>query len=325
MPESFVPVAEPDIIAKLQKREPSGLLLASLRGVGQVDLQPLIWTGLLILAALWSAGWKIGLFATLGTLVSTATAYALGVDRSSIAVGLQGYSGCLTGIELVVSLGHHPATYILAVVGAVVCTLLTAALTTLLGPYGLTALTAPFCLVSGVMVLGAPSFSRIWNGAPDPVSSPTTGDTAITWDDLWHAFFTNVSQVFLVDEWYVGLIMLAGLACAGARVVLFAAAGSVTGIVTAWALGAPTELIRNGIYGYNAVLVAIALGAVFLSATVADGAYALFGAAVSTGLTASLTSLFKPFGGHTFTWPFILTTWVLMAAVPLLPRLRRSD
>ncbi|PWS48618.1 urea transporter [Streptomyces sp. ZEA17I] len=320
-----MPVAEPDIIAKLQKREPSGLLLASLRGVGQVDLQPLIWTGLLILAALWSAGWKIGLFATLGTLVSTATAYALGVDRSSIAVGLQGYSGCLTGIALVVSLGHHPATYILAVVGAIVCTLLTAALTTLLGPYGLTALTAPFCLVSGVMVLGAPSFSRIWNGAPDPVPSPTTGDTAITWDDLWHAFFTNVSQVFLVDEWYVGLIMLAGLACAGARVVLSAAAGSVTGIVTAWALGAPTELIRNGIYGYNAVLVAIALGAVFLAGTAANGAYALFGAAVSTGLTASLTSLFKPFGGHTFTWPFILTTWVLMAAVPLLPRLRRSD
>nr|WP_018487318.1 urea transporter [Streptomyces sp. SID8356] len=325
MPESFVPVAEPDIIGKLQKREPSGFLLASLRGVGQVDLQPVIWTGLLILAALWSAGWEIGLFATLGTLVSTATAYALGVDRSSIAVGLQGYSGCLTGIALVVSLGHHPATYILAVVGAVVCTLLTAALTTLLAPYGLTALTAPFCLVSGVMVLGAPSFSRIWNGAPDPVSSPTTGDTGISWDDLWHAFFTNVSQVFLVDEWYVGLIMLVGLACAGARVVLSAAAGSVTGIVTAWALGAPTELIRNGIYGYNAVLVAIALGAVFLAGTAANGAYALFGAAVSTGLTASLTSLFKPFGGHTFTWPFILTTWVLMAAVPLLPRLRRSD
>ncbi|MYR94435.1 MULTISPECIES: urea transporter [unclassified Streptomyces] len=320
-----MPVAEPDIIGKLQKREPFGFLLASVRGVGQVDLQPLLWTGLLILAALWSAGWEIGLFATLGTLVSTATAYALGVDRSGIVLGLQGYSGCLTGIALVTSLGHHPATYVLAVVGAVICTLLTASLTTLLTPFGLTALTAPFCLVSGVMVLGAPSFSRIWNDAPKPVSSPTSGDTAISWDDLWHAFFTNVSQVFLVDEWYVGLIMLAGLACAGVRVFLFAAAGSVMGIVAGWALGAPTELIRNGIYGYNAVLVAIALGAVFLSGTVANGAYALFGAAASTGLTASLTSFFKPFGGHTFTWPFILTTWALMAAVPLLPRLRRSD
>lgn len=320
-----MPVTEPDVVGQLQKKEPSGFLLASVRGVGQVDLQPAIWTGLLILAALWSAGWRIGLFATLGTLVSTATAYALDVDRSNIALGLQGYCGCLTGIALVVSLGHHPATYVLAVLGAILATLLTASLNHLLTPYGLTALTAPFCLVSGAMVLGAPSFARIWHGAPNQNSTPTSGDTGISWHDLWHAFFTNVSQIFLVDKWYVGLIMLVGLAFAGVRVVLFAAAGSVMGIVAAWALGAPTAEIAEGIYGYNAVLVAIAVGAVFLSGTVWNGVYALFGAAASTGLTASVTSLFKPFGGHTFTWPFILTTWALMAAVPLLPRLRRSD
>ncbi|MFE4451620.1 urea transporter [Streptomyces sp. NPDC056796] len=319
-----MPIAEPDLVGKLERRQPSAFLLASARGVGQVDLQPTLWTGLIILAGLWSAGWRIGLFATLGTLVSTATAYALGVDRSGIALGLQGYCGCLTGIALVTSLGDHAATYVLAVVGAIVCTLLMAALTTFLAPYGLTALTAPFCLVSGVMVLGAPSFARIWHGAPNAVSSTTGGDTGLSWDALWHAFFTNVSQVFLVDKWYVGLIMLAGLACAGIRVLLYAAAGSVMGIVAAWALGAPTALISSGIYGYNAVLVAIAVGAVFLTGTVWNGAYALFGAAATTGLTASLTSLFKPFGGHTFTWPFILTTWALMAAVPLLPRLRRS-
>ncbi|MEE1742729.1 urea transporter [Streptomyces sp. BE147] len=305
--------------------QPLAYLLASVRGVGQVDLQPGAWTGAVILLGLWAAGWETGLFATLGTLISTATAYALGVDRSGIALGLQGYCGCLTGIALVSSLGHHPATYVLAVVGAIMCTLLMAALTTLLAPYGLTALTAPFCLVSGVMVLGAPSFGRIWHGDPAPVSSTTSGDTALSWDDLWHGFFTNVSQVFLVDDWYVGLIMLVGLALAGVRVVLFAAAGSAVGIFAAWALGAPAELIANGIYGYNAVLVAIAVGAVLLAGTVWNAAYALFGAAATTGLTASLTSLFKPFGGHTFTWPFILTTWVLMAAVPLLPRFRPSD
>ncbi|MFG2610168.1 urea transporter [Streptomyces anulatus] len=308
-----------------QDREPLAYLVASLRGVGQVDLQPRPITGALLLAGLWAAGWHIGLFATLGTLISTAAAYALAADRNSIALGLQGYSGCLTGVALVTSLGHHPATYVLLLVACVLCTLLTAALTTLLKPYGLTPLTAPFCLVSGVMVLGAPSFARIWHGAPAPVADPTSGDTAISWSDLGHAFLTNVSQIFLVDEWYVGLIMLAGLACAGVRVVLFAAAGSAMGILTAWALGAPTAQIAQGIYGYNAVLVGIAVGAVFLANTTWNAAYALFGAAVSTGLTAAITSLFKPFGGHTFTWPFILTTWVLMAAVPQLPRLRRSS
>ncbi|MCX4679790.1 urea transporter [Streptomyces sp. NBC_01433] len=319
-----MPSAEAQQRHEPQAPQPLSYLLASVRGVGQVDLQPGAWTGAVILLALWAAGWEMGLFATLGTLFATATAYALGVDRSGIAQGLQGYCGALTGIALVTSLGHHPATYVLTVVGAIMCVLLMAALTTFLAPYGLTALTAPFCLVSGVMVLGAPSFGRVWHGAPAPVSSTTAGHAGLSWDDLWHAFFSNVAQVFLIDKWYVGLTMLVGLALAGVRVVLFAAAGSVVGIFTAWALGAPADLIANGIYGYNAVLVAVAVGAVFLAGTVWNGAYALFGAAATTGLTASLTSLFKPFGGHTFTWPFILTTWVLMAAVPLLPRFRRS-
>ncbi|MGA4545847.1 urea transporter [Uniformispora flossi] len=304
-------------------REPLAYLVASLRGVGQVDLQPQLLTGAFILAGLWAAGWEVGLFATLGTLISTAAAYAFDVDRGSIALGLQGYSGCLTGIALVVFLGNHVATYILAVVGCLLCTILTAALTNLAKPYALTALTAPFCLVSGAMVLGAPSFDRIWHGG-SPVTSATSGDTGITWSDLWHAFFTNIAQVFLVGKWYVGLLMLIGLAFAGVRVALAAALGSAVGIVVAWVLGAPTALIAEGIYGYNAVLVAIAVGAVFLANTAWNAGYALFGAGVSTGLTAAITSLFKPFHGHTFTWPFILTTWTLMAAVALLPRLRRA-
>lgn len=319
-----MPLAEPEAVRRLESRQPSAYVLASLRGFGQVDLQPGLPTGVAILVALWVSGWQNGLFATLGTLIATATAYALAVERPGIASGLQGYAGCLTGIALVSSLGNHLATYVLTVFGAVMCTLLMAALGTLLKPYGLSPLTAPFCLVSGVMVVGAPSFSRVWHGDPASVASTTTGETGWTWTSLWHAFFNNISQVFLIDSWYVGLIMLVGLALAGLRVVLYASAGSVLGIVAAWLLGAPTSLIANGIYGYNAVLVAIALGAVFMANTPWTAAYALFGAAVSTGLTASLTSVFKTFGGHTFTWPFILTTWVLLAAVPLLPRLRRS-
>ncbi|MFB6888010.1 urea transporter [Kitasatospora sp. NPDC056327] len=319
-----MPAPEAQRGSRLLDREPTAFLGAVVRGVGQVDLQSRMLTGALLLAGLWVAGWRIGLFATLGTAVSTATARVLGMDRDDTAAGLLGYSGCLTGIALVTSLGAHPGTYLLAVGGSVLATVLTASLTTLLEPYGLTALTAPFCLISGVMVLGAPSFDRIWHGDPNPVAAPTSGDTAVAWSDLWHGFFSGVSQVFFVETWYVGLIMLAGLAFAGVRVLLGAALGSAAGILTAWALGAPSGLIANGIYGYNAVLVGIALGAVFLDATVGNALYALLGAAAATGLTASLTSLFKPFGGHTFTWPFILTTWALMAAVPRIPRLQRA-
>ncbi|WP_285733413.1 urea transporter [Kitasatospora phosalacinea] len=299
-------------------REPLAYFAAALRGVAQVGLQPGLPTGALVLAALWAAGWEVGLPATLGTLVSTAAAYAFGVDRGSVALGLQGYSGCLTGIALVGSLGNRPATYLLAAVGCVLCTVLTAALTALLAPCGLTALTAPFCLVTGVLLAAVPA------PAPAPGRMPSGAATGLTAADLWHAFFANVAQVFLVDSWYVGLIVLVGLACADARVVLAAALGSAVGTATAWALGAPAGQVAAGLHGYDAVLVGIALGAVLLPATPWNAGYALFGAAVSTVLAAALTALLAPLGGRPLTWPFVLTTWALLAAVPRLPRLRAA-
>ncbi|RKE22520.1 urea transporter [Streptomyces sp. TLI_171] len=289
---------------------------AVLRGVGQVDLQPHLPTGAVLLAALWLAGWQIGLFATLGTLASTAAAHALGVDRDAVSRGLHGYSGCLTGIAVVTSLGHHPAGYALTVVGGVLCTVLTAALATVLAPFRLTALTAPFCLVTGGTLLAAPAFDRL----PHDRVAARPADGA-----PWHGFFTSVSQVFLLDSWPIGLLMLLGLALAGRRVLVAAALGSAAGTLTAWALGAPTGRIADGSYSCNAVLVAIALGAVFLADSPWSTGFALLGAAASTGLTAALDALVRPFDGRVLTWPFVLTTWALLAAVPHLPRLRHAE
>ncbi len=304
-----------------------GLALGTVRGVGQVDFQASVWTSLVILAALWVESWEIGLFATIGAVVSTLTARLLAVPHATLVQGLMTYCGVLGGIAMVVYLGNHPSTYVLAVVSAVMCTLTTATLNHLLGPVGLRAFTGPFCLVSLVMVLGAPSFERVWHGTPESAVTPATPRSpVVSWTDLWHGFFSNVSQIFFVPTWYVGLIMLAGLFLAGVRVGLFAVLGSAVGLLTAWALGAPAALIGEGIYGYNAVLTSLAFGVVLLRSTAWNTAYAVIAAAASTGLTASLSVLFKVFGSHTFTWPFNITTWALLAAVPLLPRITaRTD
>ncbi|MET9186480.1 urea transporter [Streptomyces tendae] len=299
-----------------------GTALGALRGVGQVDFQASLWCSLVILVALWVAGWEIGLFATVGAVVSTLTARLLAVSHDSVTQGLMTYCGVLGGIAMVVYLGHHPSTYVMAVSAAVTCTLVTATLGTLLGPFGLKAFTGPFCLVSLVMVLGAPSFERVWHGTPESAVTPATPTTpVVSWTDLWQGFFSNVSQIFFVETWYVGLIMLVGLFLAGWRVGLFAVLGSVVGILTAWALGAPAALIGEGIYGYNAVLTSLAFGVVLLRATAWNFVYTVLAAAASTALTASLSVLFEKFGSHTFTWPFNITTWALLAAVPALSRI----
>ncbi|MFJ3707402.1 urea transporter [Streptomyces sp. NPDC090053] len=304
---------------------PQALAETGLRGFAQVVLQTNLLTGALILAGLFAYSWQAGVFGLFGTVVATVTAYLLGADRTAIHQGLHGFNGCLTGVAVLVFLGMHLSTWLLALFGAAAATLVSAALATVFSTWGLTGLTAPFCVVSGVMVVGAPSFARLWHtGSPAALPTVTTGDRALSWNDLWHAFFNNVAEIFLLNTWYSGLLILAGLFLAGVRVGLFAVAGSVLGIVVAWAFGAPAAVIANGIYGYNAVLVAIALGVTFLARGTWETGYALFGAVLSCALTASLTSFFKPFGGHTFTWPFILTTWLLLLAVPGLTRLRRA-
>jgi urea transporter len=294
--------------------------------VGQVDFQASVWTSAVILVALWVESWEMGLFATIGAVVATLTARLLAVPDDTVSQGLMTYCGVLGAIAMVVYLGHHPSTYVMAVAAAMMCTLVTATLNHLLTPFGLKAFTGPFCLVSLVMVLGAPSFERVWHGTPATAVTPASPTSpVVSWTDLWQGFFSNIGQIFFAGTWYVGLIMLVGLFLAGWKVGLFTAVGSATGLLTAWALGAPAALIGQGIYGYNAVLTALAFGVLLLRPDPWSYGYAVLAAAASTALTASLSVFFEAFGSHTFTWPFNITAWALLAAVPLLPRLIRAE
>lgn len=307
-----------EVVEKWYERQPALFLVETVRGVGQVDLQKKLITGVLITVALFSAGWKPGVFGLLGAGVATATASILAVDDKRIVLGLEGYCGALIGIAAVSFLGLHFSTWLVAIAAAMACTVISAGMGTVLGTWGLSPLTGPFCVVGSALAIGAPSFERIWHGGTSAVlPSATDGSTAITFGNLVESFFTNVAEIFLLDKWWAGLIMLVGLFLASPSVGFAACAGSIVGSLTAWLLGAPAELITQGIYGYNAVLVMIALGATFLARTPINLAYALVAAIFSTALTASLANFFTPFGGHTLTWPFNLTTWAFLAAVPV--------
>ncbi|AJT66998.3 urea transporter [Streptomyces chattanoogensis] len=303
---------------------PVRLAAQLVRSFGQFSLLTNVWTGVLFTLALFVSSWQGGIFGLLGAVVATATAYAVGVDRYIIDMGTQGFCGCLTGIALYVFLGPHPSTYLLTIGGAVVCVLAFAALTALVAPWRLPVLTAPFCVVVGAVLAAAPAFTRVWPGgstAALPIAAaPGTG---YTWTDLWHGFFANISQVGLSAHWYVGAIMLVGLFVGGIRYGLAAIAGSAVAVLLSWALGAPPAAVAAGVYGYNAVLVAVAMGGLFLARTVPNALYTLVAVAVTTVLTAALNAYFAPFGGRTLSWPFVITTWLFLAAAASFPRIRR--
>ncbi|MEU9110318.1 urea transporter [Streptomyces sp. NPDC048483] len=304
---------------------PVHLMAQLVRSFGQLSLLTNVWTGVLFMLAVFVGNWQTGVFGLLGAVVSTATAYALGVDRGTIDLGTQGFSGCLTGIALYIFLGPQPSTYLLTIGGAVVCVLAVSALTTLLAPWRLPVLTSPFCVVVGVVLVAASAFTRIWpGGSPAALPIAATPGIEYTWTDLWHGFFANVSQVGLSAHWYVGAIMLVGLFIGGIRYGLAAVVGSAVAVLLSWALGAPPGAVATGVYGYNGVLVAIALGTLFLARAVTTALYTVVGVAVATVLTAALNAYFAPFGGRTLSWPFIVTTWLFLAAATTFPRIRRT-
>ncbi|GAA4527595.1 urea transporter [Nonomuraea ferruginea] len=298
---------------------------AIVRGVSQVDFQVDYRTALCFIVALFVGGWQFGVFGLLGAAVATLTAVVLGVSSDRVTGGLEGFNGTLIGVALVLYFDVRWVTVLLVIIGAIMGSVLTSALVALLGPYNLPTFTAPFCAVTTIMVVGAPAFERIWRGrsmaAPPSAAYP---GRELTFTDLWQGLFNGVGQVFFQSKWYVGLIFLIGLAFAGRLVALSALLASAVGIVVAIVLGAPAADIGAGLYGYNAVLTGIALTGTFVVLSRLGVLYAVAGAVAATVLTAFVTDFFKPVGGHTLTWPFVIVTWIFLAAVPAFSGLRRS-
>lgn len=298
-------------------RRPIAAWRTHLHGIAQVALSANPWTGLLFLAALFADDWRLGVYGVLGTLVSTGAAAALRTDWDGrLSQGLEGYCGCLVGIATLVRLGASGRTALLVVLAAAVCSILTAAAVRLLGPLGLPVLTAPYCLVAAVMAIAPPS-----NAAATPASATAhAAATGPSMADLGHAFCDNIGQVFFLEKWYAGLIVLVGLLVSSRRAAVAAACGSAVAVLTARAIGLPADRIAEGLYGYNAVLVAIALAATFLAPTPWTAGYAVLAAVASVPLTTAWTAVVQPSGGSPFTWPFVVTTWLFLAAAPAMDR-----
>lgn len=260
-----------------------------LRGQAQVTFLSSVPAGLLFAVALFAAGWEYGLYGIAGTALGTATSRLLGADRERVSTGLEGFNACLTALCFAVFLGaDHLSTALLAAAGCVVVTVVTAAVVNLLGVWNLPSLTLPYCLLASAMTIAAPGFERIWHHGDGlaALTSAATGPTSLGFSDLWHGFFTGFAEIFFMPQWYVGALVLAALLVASRRAAAVACAGSLVGILSAWALGAPAARIADGTMGYNAILVALALCGVFLEAGPRTLGYAVVGAFTATAATA---------------------------------------
>ena len=312
--------------AGLAQRSPAvGAVDALLRGLGQVMFQNNPVTGLLFLVGILVNSPKLAGAGLLGLAVSTLAAYLLGADTALIRNGLFGFNGVLVGIGLAFFLEFDLMLGVYIVLGGAVSTVVMMALANLLSTWDMPALTAPFVLTAWLLLFAVYQLDAlhptdlIVPTAPDPQAAIqtdlrelATGSGGLTLANLAHGLFRGVGEVMFQDNLLSGLIFVVAIAVNSRVSAGFALLGSAVGLLTALALGGDGFSAYHGLFGFNAVLCAIAIGGVFFVLTWRSAVYALVAAVFSVPAFSAIAVLLSPIGMPALTAPFVLTTWLFL-------------
>lgn len=292
-----------------------------LRGIGQVMFQDNPLSGLLFFIAIawgsYAAGVpEVAIGSLVAVVVATVTAWWLRVDDSGLSAGLYGYNAFLVGIALPTFLTPSPLLWTYLVLGAMVSVVVTRAVANLMKTWGVAALTAPFVLVTWLLLLSAYAFTGIQGDAlPAPAQItpiPPEAANPLAIVDFLEGMLISISQVFVKADAIAALLILLGLAVGSLAAAGFALAAVLISVIVAHALGAESQLITGGLVGFNPILTAIALGTVFYKPSLRVTLYTLVATVLTVIVQGGMVSALTPFGIPTLTASFVLVTWLFL-------------
>ena len=258
-----------------------------LRGIGQVIFINNPISGLLILVALFIQSPWVGAMGLLGVVSSTLTALLLKGDRTSLRNGIFGYNGVLVGAALATfsdpSLGVGMGGWAIAIL---ICAAFSTVLMHTFGVWWAKTvktppLTLPFVIATLIGLALAQWVPQLGlNLITAPVAVPPA---ELNWPQLLSALPIGMGQVFLVSKFLSGLLIVLAVALCSPLGAVVGLLGCSLGIWAGLLLGIPPNTLYVGLWGYNAVLCAMAIGGVF---------YAPNATSIVLGSIAALLSAF---------------------------------
>ncbi len=298
-----------------------------MRGTGQVMFQNNVWTGIFFMIGIfWGAYWEgLGLVAwgaLVGVAVSTITGYLLKMPARDGAQGLWGFNGVLVGCAFPTFMGNTIWMWLALILCAALTTWVRTGFNNVMAPWKVNSFTFPFVFCTWMFLLAA----RAMHGLPtthmgDP-ALPAAFSAAenIGFGHLIVYWLKGIAQVFLIDNWVTGILFLIGLGISNRWAALWAAIGSALALFVALIFKASGAAIANGLYGFSAVLTAIALATVFYKPNARSAVWAILGILVTLFIQAGMNILLEPVGIATLTGPFCVATWLF-----LLPGIKFDD
>ncbi|WP_323121176.1 urea transporter [Burkholderia alba] len=262
-----------------------------LRGLGQIVLQANAATGACLLAALALANLRAAAAALMGAAAANIVGLLAGGDRDDARQGLHGFNGALAALAAVSFVRDASTAFGLALLAATAAGLL-------YGPFAGRLRRRALCCYSSPCLAA----TALW--LPLVPAAPATGGPA-PWT-LASGFGGSVAalaQIAFARGVLSGALVLAGIAISSRRDALYALGGALAGSALLVAAGAGGAALHAGLLGFNGALTAIALAGYGL-------AIALPGV-----LAAALLQLLAMHAGVTsLTTPFVLATWLMLAA-----------
>jgi urea transporter len=272
------------------------MLLAVLRGFGQVMFQRNAVTGILFLAGMAVASPWLAVGAAIGGVIGTLVAAFLNLGDGDIQDGIYGFNSALVGVAAVALLPPTAVTWGLAAAAAAVAAPLTWLLRRQLH---FPTYTAPFVLATWGMLLAAGEFGD------KPLPPPAAPAVRPGWEGFAEEVLAGVAEVMFSASALSGGCFLAGIAVSCWRQAVVAVLGAVLGTVGAMYHSDPSGPLALGMYGYNAALAAMAA---YLARP------SLVPAALAALASVPLVEFFPTtLGVPALTAPFIMAAWIVLA------------
>ncbi|WP_197411259.1 urea transporter [Colwellia sp. TT2012] len=129
---------------------------------------------------------------------------------------------------------------------------------------------------------------------------------------FYKSFLRSFGQVMLQGNAITGLLFLLGIGLSSPIMLLGSILATISGLAVAKLCRFDLTTMENGLYGFNAVLVGVAVF-YFLPVSFTSLLIVIFGGAFSTALTHFM--LVRVTSVPAFTTPFILSTWGLLSFI----------
>jgi len=260
---------------------------------------------------------NIGIAGFLCVLSSYLFARFLGMKEQFLLSGFYTYNPLLVGLSIGYLFKFSMLTVFLVFIAGIITFLITLSLATVFYQYfRLPILSLPFVIVSCIVYLASSQYSNLFVNGFYPQT------TAFGWINqlpLWFVGFTkSVGAIIFLPNVISGIVILLAILFVSRILFFLALTGYIAGSLTVAAFTGSIVQAFSNVNSFNFVLIAMALGGVFLIPNIKSYAISMVAVVSSSVFLYAIEKIWYQYGVPVFTLPFNLISMMFLYTLGVL-------